>query len=164
VHGHDAAVDPELDDQPIVGRRRDRAPVAVAVAVGGALGAAARYEVGLAMVAPPGAFPLAIFAVNLSGSFLLGVVATTLVGRHGRSGTLGRRFAVSGFLGAYTTWSTYLVEVEQLARKGHTGVAAAYLVGSVAGGLALAAAGAVATRGALTAVGARGRHRAERPC
>jgi CrcB protein len=118
-------------------------PLAIAlVALGGALGASSRYEIELALPAGAGAWPWATFAVNVSGALVLGVLLTLLAGgAGGRVGTVTRPLVATGFVGAYTTWSTYMVEVAVLARDGSTAVAAGYLVASLGAGLAAAATG-----------------------
>ena len=70
---------------------RHRASIVVAVALGGALGTVARYEVALAEPVSSGRFPWATFAVNLVGSFVLGL-AVVLLGDTRPSTALGRAF------------------------------------------------------------------------
>jgi fluoride exporter len=86
-----------------------------------------------------GGLPWGTVVVNLSGSLLLGLT-TGLAARHGLpagpEAVLG-----AGFLGGYTTWSTYLWETVELALAGRRGAAALNLVGSLAAGLLAAAAG-----------------------
>jgi CrcB protein len=106
---------------------------AVAIAVAGALGALSRYGVSLLVGARPrGSFPFATFVVNISGSFVLGFIA----------GAIGARFnphlraaLIVGFLGAYTTFSTFSLETVHLIEEGAMWVAAANVLGSVAAGL-----------------------------
>jgi CrcB protein len=108
------------------------------VALGGALGAAARYGVGrLALHLGLLDFPWGTWAVNLTGCFLLGLAFPWLA--HGQ----GRLFALAvvGFLGAFTTFSTYSLETLLLMESGKAGLAALNALGSVAAGLALAALG-----------------------
>lgn len=116
-------------------RRQDLA----AVAAGGALGTLARYGVARLLPVGDGAFPWATFLTNVSGSFALGVVVA-LVAPRLRLGWV-RPFLAVGFLGAYTTWSTFAVEVDMLVRDGAVAVAAGYATASVAAGLAAARAG-----------------------
>lgn len=84
----------------------------VLVAIGGAAGAVARYLIGrLFTAASPRLMPGATLAVNLSGSLLLGV----LVAVAGSEPTSGIALALAaGFLGAYTTFSTWMIETLQL--------------------------------------------------
>jgi fluoride exporter len=108
-------------------------PVPAAVAVGGALGAPARYGISLAVHITPGTFPWGTFWTNLSGSFALGLVMAFLLERFPPSRYL-RPFVATGFLGAYTTYSTFAVETDLLVRNGHAAVAAAYAGASLVGG------------------------------
>ena len=111
-----------------------------AIALGGALGAAARYSVAhLVHVAPDG-FPWATFWTNLSGSFALGLFLGLVLERFPPTRYL-RPFVATGFVGAYTTYSTFAVETVLLVRAGRTGLAVAYAVTSLVGGFFLAWAG-----------------------
>ncbi|MEP6925458.1 MAG: fluoride efflux transporter CrcB [Pyrinomonadaceae bacterium] len=88
----------------------------LAVAFGGALGAMARYLITYSFVsrffAP---FPFATFFINVSGSFLIGFILTLIVERYTISDYWRLFFAV-GFLGAYTTFSTFEFETLSLVR------------------------------------------------
>lgn len=108
-------------------------PVVVLVAVGGVLGALARYGVSLAL--PAGDWPWATLAVNLAGSLAIGL----LIPRLG-SGAW-RPFLVTGVLGGFTTFSALAVETTSLVDGGRAPLALAYVAVTVVGGLALAAAG-----------------------
>lgn len=115
----------------------------VAVAVGGVLGAAAREAVAQAMPAAPGAFPWSTLVVNVSGAFVLGLLLERLV-RTGDDRGWRRRLRLAGgtgFLGSYTTYSTFAVETADLARTAHVAVAVAYLAATVVAGLVATAAG-----------------------
>jgi CrcB protein len=126
-------------------RRRFPPGVLVAVALGGAAGTLLRA--GLAQAFPPAAhgFPADTWIVNLVGSLILGFVVVTAVEPRGPS-----RYVVpligTGFCGGLTTFSTFAVEVDLLLKSGRIGLAAAYVVASVAGGLAAAALGAQLAR------------------
>lgn len=111
---------------------------ALLVAAGGALGTLARYGIG-SLVA--GAWPTV--AVNLAGSFLLGLLA----GSSALSTEMRTALGV-GVLGGFTTYSTFAVQVVLDADAGAYGRAAAYLLVSVLGGLACAAAGFALSRSA----------------
>ena len=105
------------------------------VAIAGALGAVCRYGLGLA-VGPAGS-PWATFGINVGGSFLLGVLVAAVPVPDGAV-----RVAIgTGFLGAFTTFSTLSLESLTLARDGHVGVAAGYALASLALGVGAAAAG-----------------------
>jgi CrcB protein len=116
--------------------------VITALAVGGsaALGSLARYLVGQAVTRRFGrAFPLGTWLINISGSFILGLVAG-LAAHHGLS---ANAVAVvgAGFCGGYTTFSTFMYETVRLVDDGSGLTALANLIGSVACGLAAAALG-----------------------
>ena len=113
----------------------------VAIGIAGALGALARYGISLAALRWMGpGFPYGTLTVNLVGCFLLGVVAEYAFDDHGLA-TTTRAVIGTGFLGAFTTFSTFGVETFRAMQAGDWGVAAANLTINVIGGLALAAAG-----------------------
>ena len=120
--------------------------IVLAVAVGGALGTVARYELALAEPVRSGAFPWATFTANLVGSFVLGVALVVLIDGLASSEPLRALVAV-GFCGGLTTFSTWMVESVLLTRDGDAGVALLYLAVSLVAGLAVAALGVVVTRG-----------------
>jgi CrcB protein len=106
------------------------------IALGGALGAVARYGVARACGRVLGtAFPYGTFLINISGSFVLGFLMTLLALRTIPNGESVRLGVAVGFLGAYTTFSTYEYESDQLLRDGQWLFAAMNLLGSVAAGL-----------------------------
>ncbi len=131
-------VDPDLlcEDQPAARPARRRADLLLvgAVAAGGAAGAVVRYAVSLAMPTGAGQFPWATFLINLSGSFLLGLLLVLVMEQFPR-GHLARPLIGTGFIGAYTTFSTMSVEAVLLIRDHHLAVATAYLGASLVGGL-----------------------------
>lgn len=100
----------------------------VQVALGGAIGASARYLTGAAMLRLLGpGFPWATLAVNVLGSVLMGILVVALA--HG-----GNRFApllMTGILGGFTTFSAFSLDAYALFERGQTGLAAAYVAGSV---------------------------------
>ncbi len=107
---------------------------AVAIGVAGAFGALARYGLEGWVSRRAGSFPWGTFVVNVSGSFLLGLLVTLL----------GERFAVApwvrasltiGFLGAYTTFSTLSLESYRLLEGRSYALAGANLAGSLAAGV-----------------------------
>jgi fluoride exporter len=117
----------------------------LAVAAGGALGSALRYYLGgsaLARAAAP--FPTATFVINVTGSFILGFFLTLATERMNVSPHLRLAVAV-GFVGAYTTFSTFEYETIRLVEEGRLIHAVLNVVLSVAvgflavwGGIALA--------------------------
>ena len=141
---------PELDapSEPSAATRRPRldrfqADVLAAVAAGGALGAPARYEVTRLVHVAPGTFPWSTFWTNVTGSLALGFVLVVVAERFPPTRYL-RPFFATGFLGAYTTFSTFMVESATLTKDGHGVVAGTYLLASVATGFAAVWAGIVA--------------------
>ncbi len=116
------------------------------VGLGGFVGAVARYLVGGWVQQRWGAaFPYGTFVVNVSGSFLLGLFATLAL-RLAWGEPWRLLFAV-GFVGAYTTFSTFEYETLQLIAEGNRYPAAvAYLLGSVIAGFLAACLGVVTAR------------------
>jgi len=103
----------------------------VLIAVGGAAGAVARYLVDNAVLERfAGAFPLGILVVNLSGAFILGFLAAVIIDRGLLPSDL-RAPLIVGFLGAYTTFSTLMLDSWRLFEDGLPGLAALNLVGSM---------------------------------
>ncbi|MEM1042169.1 MAG: fluoride efflux transporter CrcB [Bacteroidota bacterium] len=111
---------------------------ALIVTAGGALGALARYGVGvLALRMNESGLPIGTWTVNLAGSFLIGLAVPLLVGK----GELHRLALVVGFLGSFTTFSTFSLDTLALWESGRPGWAALNAAGSVVLGLACAALG-----------------------
>jgi CrcB protein len=120
----------------------------VAVAIGGAVGALARYALVSVVPANPDGFPLGTLLVNFAGCLLIGalmVVVTELRNIHG----LVRPFLGVGVLGGFTTFSTYAEEVRALIARGALPLAGAYLLGTVLGALVAVAVGMRIARWAL---------------
>jgi fluoride exporter len=117
----------------------------VAIALGGALGALARYEIAQWIKVAPEGFPWATFVTNLSGAFVLGFFVTLVLERLRPTRYLRPFFAV-GFLGAYTTFSTLAVETVLLLKNGHIVLGVGYTLVSIAAGLVLAYLGIVLAR------------------
>jgi fluoride exporter len=127
------------------GASRQDPRVMAAVALGGALGAPARYGISLAVHVSPGSFPWGTFWTNVSGSFALGFFLAVVLERFPPTRYL-RPFVATGFLGAFTTYSTFAVETDLLVRNGRLGVALAYVVASVGAGLTAAWVGSQLSR------------------
>lgn len=116
------------------------------IATGGALGAMARHGVGLLAAQALGdRFPWGTFAVNALGSFVLGFLFQWFLAREGASEGV-RLMAMTGFLGAFTTFSTYSVQSVRLLQDGELALAGANVVGNVVAGLGLAWLGILAAR------------------
>jgi len=100
----------------------------VAVALGGGLGAVLRYLLGELTPGTSG-FPWTTFAVNVSGAFLLATLPAIAVVRERQLLTLALG---PGLLGGYTTLSAYADDARALFADAEPGLAAAYLVGTLA--------------------------------
>jgi fluoride exporter len=111
------------------------------VAIGGLLGAVARYAVAAYAADWFGSFfPWGTFIINITGSLLIGLFEG-VAGRPGGLPPIARLFLVTGFLGGYTTFSTFMYETLALAREGGRRRAGANVAGSVIGGFVAVAAG-----------------------
>jgi CrcB protein len=119
--------------------------VFAAIMLGGVFGASARHGVSRWLPAQPGDFPWAIFWVNVSGSFLLGLFLVLVLERFPPTRLL-RPFLATGVLGAFTTMSSLQVDTAVLLKDGHVATAALYSVGSVVAGLAAAYLGILSGR------------------
>ena len=159
----DLPIDPDIDvavdsDTPVVARNRPEAaagpfprssrgrwprlPVRVlgVVFAGGIVGGLARYAVTSAWPTPAGAFPWATFVVNTAGAFALALLVYVLAEvwsphRHARA------LVGTGFLGAFTTFSSVVESANQLAAHGHPRTAVLYLGGSVLAAFGAASSG-----------------------
>ena len=108
--------------------------VTTAVAMGGAVGAVARYSVASAWPQATGGFPLTTLAVNLIGCLLIGVLMTLLRQALAANGLL-RPFLGVGVLGGFTTFSTYAAESLALFQDEAALTALAYLAATLVGAL-----------------------------
>ena len=116
-------------------------PVVLAVASGGAAGALARFGVdSLIERHVDSLFPWSTFAINISGCFLNGLLVALVVDALGAPAWASRGLIV-GFLGAYTTFSTFGAETYELTELGHWGVALANVAASATVGVAAVALG-----------------------
>ncbi len=115
------------------------------VALGGALGASARYMTNVAAMRLVGpGFPWATVAVNVFGSFLMGALVVFLAHK---DGTRLAPFLMTGLLGGFTTFSAFSLDALTLWERGQTALASAYVLGSVIASLAAIVAGMAAARG-----------------
>jgi CrcB protein len=123
----------------------------IAVFVGGGVGSLVRYLLSLWVGSLWGGnFPLGTFLINVTGCFLIGFL-----------GGFSEKVAVdpavrallqTGFLGGFTTFSSFGVETFQLFRRGEAGVATLNVLGSNLIGLVMVALGFLAAKGMLNAV------------
>ena len=103
----------------------------LAIAAGGAIGAVARHLVNVQALAWFGAgFPWGTLTVNIVGSFLMGVFVESSALMWSPGPAL-RAMLTVGILGAFTTFSTFSLDVAVLYERGQLGLAAAYIVASV---------------------------------
>ena len=118
------------------------------VLAGGGLGSLARYSVGLWVVNTFGSsFPLGTVLVNVTGSFLIGLIAT-LADESGAIGSQARLFLVVGILGGFTTFSSFSLEAWRLAEEGAAIRAILYVCLNLLLGGAAAIAGVLLARAA----------------
>lgn len=126
-------IDPDVDLQVPAQRRelfRTHGLVLVLIAVGGGLGALARYGLATLLPTAPGRFPWATFGTNVAGCFLIGVLMV-LITEVWPAHRLVRPFLGVGVLGGFTTFSTYAVETRGLLQPDTVGLAFAYLAGTL---------------------------------
>ena len=132
---------PDTDPHRSAGPGTDESPIrppgtlcwVPLIMVGGALGTAARAGLETHFPSAPAALPWTTMAINLIGSFVLGVLVETLsVAGPDRGIRRAARLTLgTGVLGGFTTYSTFMVESADRLRGGHALLALAYLVGSV---------------------------------
>jgi CrcB protein len=121
----------------------------LAVAIGGCIGGPLRYAAAQLFPDQPGEIPWAIFVVNVMGAALLGLLLV-LVLESGWSRPYVREFAGVGVLGSFTTFSTWMLQSENLIEESHPQLAVAYLAGSLIVGLLAAIAGLTLGRSIIT--------------
>ena len=110
-------------------------PIAISVALFGALGCLSRYGVDLLIERHTDTvLPFSTFVINVTGCLLAGAAIGLVLDRwHEPSWlTVG---IVTGFLGGYTTFSTFAFETHDLIQQGRAGLAAANMLGSVGAGI-----------------------------
>ncbi len=127
-------VDPDVTREADLPPPRIHTTVVGAVALGGSLGALARWALAEALPHDPGRFPWATFLTNVVGCLLIGVLMVLVVERWPRRRLL-RPFVGTGVLGGFTTFSTYVVDTRTMVAADHAGLAAAYLLGTLLLGL-----------------------------
>jgi len=112
------------------------------VALGGGIGACLRYLIGLIPLKEPYAFPVKTLVINLTGCFVIGLIAALAV----KNTSLSPKtmlFIKTGLCGGFTTFSTFALETETLIKTGHIGIAILYVALSVIVGVGLAFAGQI---------------------
>lgn len=119
----------------------------VQVALGGALGASARYLTNTAVMRwiGPG-FPYGTLLVNVVGSFLMGVLVVVLAQK---GGSKLAPFLMTGLLGGFTTFSAFSLDAFTLWERGQTALAGAYVAGSVVLSIMALVVGILTMRGIL---------------
>jgi CrcB protein len=148
-----APVDAGLDPATSAKRTRlgsSRVPIFVVISAGGVLGALGRYAILTAWPLSPGQFPWPTWTVNISGCWLIGVVMVlateVFTGRR-----LLRPFLGVGVLGGYTTFSTYIADIDRAATADAAGIALVYLATTLIGAMLAVWAGATTTEWVLGA-------------
>ena len=118
----------------------------IQVAIGGAIGAAARFLLGVWLVRITGAggFPVAVMAANVAGSFLMGVFVVVAAQK---GLTHWGPFVMTGVLGGFTTFSAFSLEAYTLFERGEAAAAAAYVGLSVGLSIAGLVVGVMVARG-----------------
>jgi CrcB protein len=119
----------------------ERRDILLCIALGGALGALARWALAEGMPHDPGGLPWATVLANVSGCCGIGALVALLTERRPDSRLLRPLFG-TGVLGGYTTFSTYALDTRDLLAAGRPALAAAYVLGTLVMGL-LAVTGAV---------------------
>jgi CrcB protein len=121
-------------------------PIVFGVALGGALGASARYGVDrLIEQRTSSVFPWATFTINVTGCFVIGLLTASIVEKQHLPAWL-RVGLVVGVVGGYTTFSTFAQETYELGEVHQLTTAFAYVAASVVLGLAAVYAGTLAGR------------------
>ncbi|UUU36145.1 fluoride efflux transporter CrcB [Streptomyces sp. CA-210063] len=143
LHSPDAPV----ADPPRPAPWHGQAPVIAVVAIGGGIGATARYGASLLWPVGTAGFPWTTFWVNVVGCFVIGLFMVLITERWAVH-RLVRPFFGTGVLGGFTTFSTYAVDIQRLMEQGRPATALAYLAATLLA--ALAAVWLAATTARLT--------------
>lgn len=132
----------ELRERPVV--------VLATISAGGVLGALARYRLNETFPHRLGEWPWATWSINVGGCLLIGVLMV-LINEVWTTRRLLRPFLGVGVLGGFTTFSTAIVDVQQLVGVGAARTGLTYLVGTVVAALIAVSAGSALTRWVLGA-------------
>jgi len=153
-------VDPDVDSSVAQPRRELRPsawPVLASISAGGVVGASGRYALSEAFPHPPGGFAWSTFAVNVYGCLLIGVLMA-LITRVRAGQRLLRPLLGVGVLGGFTTFSTYVVDIQQATAVGAAGTGLLYAAATLVAALVAVWAGSTIT-GWAVGRRARPRHR-----
>lgn len=145
-------VDPDvevLQPTPIGALVREHADLLPWIALGGAAGSLARWGVDQAVAGTT--YPWATFLINVSGCLLIGVLMAFVLDVWAHRRYLRPLLGV-GFLGGFTTFSTFLLETRDLATSSHALLAIVYVVASISAGFVAALAGLAGGRLAIDRV------------
>jgi CrcB protein len=123
-------------------------PTVAVVAIGGAIGATARYAAAQLWPGRAGGFPWTTFWVNVAGCAVIGAFMV-LITEVWVAPRLVRPFFGTGVLGGFTTFSTYAVDIQRLLDAGHPGTGFAYLAATLCAALTAVWLAVTATRRAL---------------
>jgi CrcB protein len=132
-----------LTIQPAAGRRaaprwpRLAPGILVAVFIGGVFGGLARYAIGFAAALPANGFPWDVLTINLTGAFALALLLILVLEVFSPSPYV-RPALGTGFLGAFTTFSSLATATDHLLAHGRPGLAVGYAAASLFGGLVAA--------------------------
>lgn len=149
---HTLPIDPDLITAETPAMRRDprrhrraQRMILGVIASAGVVGALTRYAMGRLLPTPSGHFPWSTFWINVTGSLVIGFVLVLLTERFPRA-RVARPLIATGFLGAYTTFSTYMVDTDSLFRAHDIATGVIYVLASVLAGAAAAFAGVIFAR------------------
>jgi len=140
----------------VLGPRNGQFRILATVSAGGVLGGTARYGVEHILPVRDDGFPWGTFVVNVGGALVLGFLLVLILELWPARRYLRPLLAI-GFLGSFTTFSTWMLQVHELAEANQIGLAALYLGGSLVAGLAVTGFGLLAGRAVVrTAFGDQG--------
>lgn len=145
-------IDPDLlaEERPEIRRdprrhRRAQRTILLVIGCAGVVGALVRYAMSRLIAVPAGHFVWSTFCINITGSLVIGFVLVLLTERFPRA-RIARPLVATGFLGAYTTFSTYMVDADLLFKSRDLATGVIYAGSSLGAGVAAAATGVVFAR------------------